>query len=297
MLHVLKELRRTGILEACRNQLNDQPISEDWRGYAWKTSPNFEGPYEPKLSIDAIMGHGEGGPDTAKVRFERLSGRAYHALYRTIVLRSEKAILSVDQWSKAYRLAESLRRQTMRVADKILVDLHAAQKVRNGEVSQARVNSLRKCLSCCWRYEMRLLEAEIQFNMNRNPTLTLPRLTAFIPFESELDIDGSRLMLSDRLEADGLYTRTPTIIEIKTGTPDINRHRASVAGYSLAYESQHHTDVDFGCVMYLRMRKDRMAPQLNCDVFAITPKFRSLFIERRNDRMFEEQARQRNPGR
>ncbi len=296
MFHVMRELENTGKLKACQRAIREDKQLSSWRGHRWKSSPRFAGPYEPRLSIDRILGYeGEVG-DTARVRFERFRGRAYHELYHEIVRRPKAAILSATSWSRAYRIGLNQRRAGRKVIDTILKKLHASRKIDRGELSERKVNELKECLQSCWAYEMRLLEAELQFRMNRDPAIDPGRFVDFIPLQSEYGIDGSRLSLSDRLSVDGFFMRVPTMIEIKTTRGDQTRQRLWPTGYALAYESHTRINVDFGCVMHIDMRSDRSAPILDCDIFPITTKYRDLFWEWRSSRMLEEQARMQEAG-
>jgi CRISPR/Cas system-associated exonuclease Cas4 (RecB family) len=290
MYHVLREIQSTGTFEACRRKIQLDPVLPEWRGRSWETSPRFEGPYEPPLAIDEIIRYG-GPPDpaTKAANLARTAGRAYHALYRRLVDLPKARLLGSPPWTEAYGLADTLTAEGPAVADTILNDLGVPAKVKTMELRPNEVEDLRSSLVVCWSYEMDLLRAELRFHMNRTSSTTTADFAQAIPVEAEMAIDGSKLRLSNRAPADAFLTKQPTVVELKTGPPDQVRHRLAVTGYALALESQTGTDLDVGCVTYLAMRSDRLAPSIKCDVFPIDTDQRQRFIEWRNQAMFARQ--------
>ena len=93
---------------------------------------------------------------------------------------------------------------------------------------------------------MKLFDAEMQFHLNRNPAVDTAHLAPkVVPFEAELEVDGTRINVSERTRLDGLYVTRPTILEIKTGVVRIE-DKLAVAGYALAYESHTNTPIAGG---------------------------------------------------
>lgn len=296
MYHLLREIRTVGVHDACRLKIRDDPIPADWRGSAWESSLRFEGPYEPRLPIDAIVGETTPtNPESRGSRLDRIRGRAFHALYGKLATVPKARLLEGAPWPATYDLPQSLIADGPPIVSNILGAVGADRAVQRAEIHRADQDLLRDQLQACWEYEIGLFSSELRFHMNRGAVANTADLANHFPIESELDIDGSRIGLSDRVKADAFISRLPVMVELKTGPEDRVRHRLAVAGYALAYESQTTVEIDVGCVMYLTMRTIPVVPQIKCDVFPVDALLRQTFVEWRNQRKLEQIGAERHP--
>ncbi len=272
------------MVEAALEQLKRVPIPIEWRGFKWENNENFEGPMEPLLAVGKIV---QVKPRKEPNELDRLCGRVLHDLYFDLVRIPKYSLLMRPNWPDAYSLGCHLRLQAGKIIDKILLRRHLEKKVRKGTMSGENAEQLRSHLLQCWFYEIRLFEAELMFHLNRNPAVDTAHLASqVVPFEAERVVDGTRIAVSEKTRIDGLYLARPTILEVKTGG-ELIEDQLQVAGYALSYESETNIPVDLGAISYIRMRRDGLAPQIDCRIFPIGITLRSQFIERRNTKMLE----------
>jgi CRISPR/Cas system-associated exonuclease Cas4 (RecB family) len=75
---------------------------------------------------------------------------------------------------------------------------------------------------------------------------------------------------------------SPVIGEVKTGKSLRDFHLTTVAGYALAYESQHNQDVDFGILYFLETHSTQLS-FAGSRPFVIDDLLRKQFLKKRND--------------
>lgn len=101
----------------------------------------------------------------------------------------------------------------------------------------------------------------------------------FIPWLSEIRVDGSYIGLSDRLCIDALADFA--IVEIKAGKKE-EFHKLSLAGYALAVESNLDVPVDYGVLVYINGFQ-RNQIEIRFDEVYISPDLRKEFLDRRDE--------------
>ena len=102
----------------------------------------------------------------------------------------------------------------------------------------------------------------------------------WIPWISEIRVDGTAVGLSDRLSIDAVMDLS-LILEIKTGYRQYF-HRVGLAGYALAVESSLEIPIDYGALIYINGFHSG-EPEIRVDTVYISPELRKEFIDQRDE--------------
>ena len=102
----------------------------------------------------------------------------------------------------------------------------------------------------------------------------------WIPWISEVRVDGTAIGLSDRLSIDAIMDLS-LILEIKTGQRQYF-HKLALAGYALAVESSLEIPIDYGALIYVNGFSQN-EPEIRVETIYISPDLRKEFIDQRDE--------------
>ena len=100
----------------------------------------------------------------------------------------------------------------------------------------------------------------------------------FLPWSTEVRVDGSAIGMSDRLVIDALGEFT--LIEVKTGKRE-DFHKLALAGYALAIESVTETPMDYGLLVYINGYPNDV--EIRFEGHYISPDLRRVFLDKRDE--------------
>ncbi|QIW22812.1 type I-A CRISPR-associated protein Cas4/Csa1 [Sulfolobus sp. S-194] len=112
----------------------------------------------------------------------------------------------------------------------------------------------------------------------------------FLPWATEVRVDGSAIGLSDRLAVDALGEFT--VVEVKSGKRE-EFHRLALAGYALAIESVLELPVDYGLLVYINGFPNDV--EIRFESYYISPDMRREILDKR-DEVIEMILNGRDPG-
>lgn len=280
MYYLLYELAFRDAAHLARENGRAAPIDPEWRGWRYDLD-RFRVPLlGQRATMTEILGHAPSTP----LDGPRVSGALIHSLYSKL-LRKPRDILG----------GSSRRRELLGLNARLGLDRDTTidQVVRDcEELKQAKKQSLvddpwiakqRRSLESIWDFETHLLSGLVTYELVAHPTHSAySLLQKCVPFESEIDCDGSHLGLSENLRLDARTTHNlPMIIDLKTGKQS-GANQIAIAGYALAWESVEQAPLDFGCVYYVDLSPASTLPSVVLDIFLISTALREAFIEKRN---------------
>ncbi len=102
----------------------------------------------------------------------------------------------------------------------------------------------------------------------------------WLPWFTEVHVDGSPLGLSSNLRVDAL-AEGGVVVEVKYGRR-MDFHRVGLAGYALALESQLEVPVDYGILVYVNGVQEGK-PRISYDYVYIDGSLRHEFLEKRDE--------------
>lgn len=256
----------------------------EWRGHN-ETNPNFKPPFaEPKPPMSKIITPTQEEIDQS-TPIDRLMGRAVHSIYSALAKKPREHIVGLAPGREAWGLREHLAELRDDLIENTIQS--ALRKLSNEEredIQEEEMTGLKRTLEVIWDYETAQLLASVLYQIAHYHDVSADTIrNRCMPFEPELQIDGTQISLSKNLQADLITSRGENIvIELKTG-PVSNRNRLITTGYALALESQERGDVNVGCVMYISVPDGWQVPKITLDFHAITDGLRSRFLEARDD--------------
>lgn len=115
----------------------------------------------------------------------------------------------------------------------------------------------------------------------------------WLPWFTEVRVDGSSLGLSNNLRVDAL-AEGGVVVEVKYGKP-LEFHKTGLAGYALALESQLEVPVDYGILVYVNGIPEGK-PRISYEYVYIDNHLRHEFLEKR-DEIIDMLETQREPPR
>jgi len=136
------------------------------------------------------------------------------------------------------------------------------------------------------KYELTMLGIDYTFSQNRNGQFVplMQRIPIRFDEETVRISPGTNLGLSKTTTPDFIILDEPAVVmgDIKTGIRFEQFHLHTIAGYALAYESQHKKDVNFGIVYFFETHTTQMGLAQSY-VFVIDDFLRRKFLDMRNE--------------
>jgi len=255
-----------------RREFEKFRISEELRGYNWDSppvEPNSSGIY---LSLSDFYGTCPAMRDIYLKYVEgikpalntfMLRGLAYHEVIKEALIRIKGTIYNGVM--NGIELMEKL--QKVDIPAKVCERLNVEAKVECEKL---------------FKYIILQCAAEIDRILSKFPYIDVDSLiNKALPPVVERRIDGSFIGLSNNLSID-LFTPYNVIADLKSGE-ERERNLLILTGYALALESDEMTDVNFGFLIYLRIKN---TIQFKIRHSLISDELRRNFLELR-DEIFE----------
>ena len=136
------------------------------------------------------------------------------------------------------------------------------------------------------KYELTMLGIDYTLSQNRNGKFVplMQRIPVRFDEEAVRISPGTNLGLSETTTPDFIILDEPAVVmgDIKTGIRFEQFHLHTIAGYALAYESQHKKDVNFGIVYFFETHTTQMGLAQSY-VFVIDDFLRRKFLDMRNE--------------
>jgi CRISPR/Cas system-associated exonuclease Cas4 (RecB family) len=136
------------------------------------------------------------------------------------------------------------------------------------------------------KYELTMLGIDYTFSQNRNGKFVplMQRIPVRFDEEAVRISPGTNLGLGKTTTPDFIILDEPTVVmgDIKTGIRFEQFHLHTIAGYALAYESQHKKDVNFGIVYFFETHTTQMG-FARSHIFVIDDFLRRKFLDMRDE--------------
>lgn len=257
-LDILRGLRRLHWLR------QRDPVELGLRGWSWDNPPLRPRAYFGLGVAEVAYRYCETARDVFLRRVRRLEfkpspqmriGLIVHSVFHAAAWDVRRLLVNgLDSWRVYEELAERARERV------------------SGLVGGDGVNwavSLYKYLVLGWSSEAARAEA-----------LYGGEAVTWLPWFTEVRVDGSSLGLSSNLRVDAL-AEGGVVVEVKYGKP-LDFHKTGLAGYALALESQLEVPVDYGILVYVNgVPEDK--PRISYEYVYIDNHLRHEFLEKRDE--------------
>ncbi len=275
MFHYLLEELLLGGLDDAKKDVDERPISDEWRGanYAnFGLLPDLTLPLycvaDRTIQRDRLLKELKGGVDPKSK--EREAGRFYHEIFSYLYRESRDFVLGNSRAAILQNLEGHLESQEETAIKKIMGK-------RYDEWSDIAAN-----LAKIWFYESQLLRSRVYFYCSRYPQYDPNNIAERVfRFRSKYKFDGTNMHLSENSEVD-LFRRdgVNVVIDIKTGKPE-PYHYLTVVGYALAVESspEEVDRVDIGCILYVNFVASDPMPNISCKFYPLRNSYRLDFVD------------------
>ncbi len=258
-LEIIRGLRKLHTIRA------RDPVPEELRGWSHNSPP---------IKPRAYLGLGVG-----EVAYRYCETRRDLYLRRVVGLRGDSGKAPLANGAAIHRIfseaSRGVRKLAMlgRTGPEIYEELsREAPKIASTECPEDLRGSCEKLyryLALMWSAET--AKARIAYGSQD--------AVGFIPWITELRIDGTLAGLSDRLSIDAM-AEASIVIEIKTGQRR-GFHKLALAGYALAIESSLEVPIDYGVLIYINMSREE--PEISIEPHYISPDLRKEFIDARDE--------------
>ncbi|MBE8540198.1 type I-A CRISPR-associated protein Cas4/Csa1 [Geoglobus acetivorans] len=243
-------------------------ISDELRGYSWEKPP-VEPATTTTISVSDINGFCPTRRDiyVKYILRERpslnpymLRGIACHRLIKETITSVKKAVYS-----------------GFRTGSEVIDEFYSNHAIPE-KISRDTGVDFRELLSL-YRFLVIQSAAKIDDVVSKYPNSDSENIAGLtFPPIIERKIDGRPVGLSPNLSVD-VFTPFSIIMDFKTGI-ERYEHRLALAGYAIAIEADDETDINFGCLIYIRLGDHLHFTQ---EEFVITDELRREFLEIRDE--------------
>ncbi|MEM0272584.1 MAG: type I-A CRISPR-associated protein Cas4/Csa1 [Thermoprotei archaeon] len=258
-------------------------ISDEMRGWRWYDYP-LQPAYNTPLGVsDITNGLCETHRNVYLKYVEKIWQKDNEELQKGALLHeihakaneAAKRNIFKTHWEKGQTKPEDFHQAFLEDQQKILQQLQNKYKL----IPQ---NQLQKAITKLWtraaiNYTAALNRATIISKHLNTPD---PITAIVTPITTEYPIDGTKLGLTQAIRADG-FIPPGIIIEIKTHQP-LEDNQYALAGYALAYESQHNSPINYGVFIHVQYDWDTGNLTTHPKLVPITDELRQGFIELRD---------------
>ena len=270
-----------------RLELNENPIGEDLRGWNWSDKPVAPDHSDILLGVSELAGRycetlrdiyirrvrGIAPPPSYKM----IRGLVFHDIIASCITEVKRILFKKGIVNGSY-VAESLLRKT----DSIVKEKISRAYERIGELEIREDEKLKRESKALFKYLVIQAASSIDKILSRFPHVDLDSLVnQAVPPIVERKVDGSLIGLSKELSAD-MYNPPLAVLDIKTG--DVRSfHPLAPTGYALAIEASEDTPVNYGMIIYVRIRDPPLVPTITVREFIISNELRREFLDIRDE--------------
>lgn len=271
-----------------RRRLHELGISDDLRGWSWDRPP-VEPPYDDLyVSVSELAGrYCEVLRDIYLRRVLKIpvpfniklfDGLVLHRTASEALTYVKKVLYSRGVMSGA-DLVEELLPKAGEVCEKALRAGLRLGRPSDEELEASRLKALR-----LFRFLVIQAGSQLDLVLSKFPHAELDSvISQAVPPIVERRVDGSLIGLSKELAVD-VYMPAYAIIDLKTG--EIRPfHKYALAGYALALEADEEIEVNYGLIIYLRVRPDRPHVVVRIRSVLIDDAIRKEFLDIRDEAM------------
>lgn len=258
-------------------------VSEEMRGWRWYDYP-LQPAYSQQLGVSDIT---SGFCDTQRYVYlkyvERIwqkdneelqKGALLHEIHAKANEAAKRNILKTH-WETGTITPETFHQAYLQDKQKIIQKAKAKYRLIPQSQLETAINTLWS--RAAYNYTAALTRATAISKHLNTPD---PLISLVAPITTEYPIDGTKLGLTQAIRADG-YIPPGIIIEIKTHPP-LEANKYALAGYALAYESQHNTPINYGVFIHIEYNWQTAAITTHPKLTPITDELRQAFIEQRD---------------
>ena len=281
-----------------RRELSERGVSEELRGWS------FEGfPVQPPgglflFGVSELAGRycrtmrdlylrkilRVPTPPSVKV----IRGIVFHDICHRVILDVKRVLFEEGSKVSGFRVLEGLLPQAMGVVE---YSLGEAER-RVGEVDREERGEILEEAVSLYRFLIIQAAAKVDWALSKYPHATADSIASVaIPPVVERKVDGSLVGLGRELSVD-LYTPYNAVADLKTGEVR-SFHPYAVTGYALALEAEENIPIDYGFIVYVKVKQGTPRFKLKC--FVIGDEIRREFLELR-DEAYEVLTLGKDPG-
>jgi CRISPR-associated protein Csa1 len=258
-------------------------VSEEMRGWRWYDYP-LQPAYSQQLGVSDIT---SGFCDTQRYVYlkyvervwqkdneELQKGALLHEIHAKANEAAKRNILKTH-WETGTITPEAFHQAYLQDKQKIIQQAKAKYRLIPQSQLETAINTLWS--RAAYNYTAALTRATAISRYLNTPD---PLISLVAPITTEYPIDGTKLGLTQAIRADG-YIPPGIIIEIKTHPP-LEANKYALAGYALAYESQHNTPINYGVFIHVEYNWQTATITTHPKLTPITDELRQAFIEQRD---------------
>lgn len=259
-------------------------VSEEMRGWRWYDYP-LQPAYNQQLGVSDVT---SGFCDTQRYVYlkyvervwqkdneELQKGALLHEIHAKANEAAKRNILKI-YWETGKVTSEVFHQAYLEDKQKIVQQVKTRYTLIPQDHIETAVNAL--WIRAAFNYTAALTKAT---SISKHLNTPDPLISLVAPVTTEYPIDGTRLGLTQAIRADG-FAPPGIIIEIKTHPP-LETNKYALAGYALAYESQHSAPVNYGVFIHVDYNWRTAATTVYPRLTPITDELRQGFIELRDE--------------